>query len=107
MRLDSGDLLDLSRQVRRILDENGCRQTTITASSDLNEFAIDELLRAEAPIDAFGVGTDMVTSKDAPALSVVYKLMAMQEPAGQWRAVVKRSQGQGDAWRAQAGLAAV
>ena len=92
VRLDSGDLLDLSRQVRRILDENGCRQAKITASSDLNEFAITDLLAAGAPIDAFGVGTDMVTSRDAPALSVVYKMVARQEAGGQWRAVVKRSQ---------------
>ena len=91
VRLDSGDLLELSRQVRLILDENGCRQAKITASSDLNEFAIRELLAAGAPIDAFGVGTDMVTSRDAPALSVVYKLVARQETPGRWRAVVKRS----------------
>jgi nicotinate phosphoribosyltransferase len=91
VRLDSGNLLDLSRQVRRILDENGCRQAKITASSDLNEFAITDLLAAGAPIDAFGVGTDMVTSRDAPALSVVYKMAARQETGGQWRAVVKRS----------------
>jgi nicotinate phosphoribosyltransferase len=92
VRLDSGDLLDLSRQVRRILDENGCHQAKITASSDLNEFAITDLLAAGAPIDSFGVGTDMVTSRDAPALSVVYKMAARREAGAPWRAVVKRSQ---------------
>lgn len=91
VRLDSGDLLTLSRRVRQILDENGCAHARILASSDLNEFTIDRLLQAGAPIDSFGVGTDMVTSKDAPALSAVYKLVAMEEPSGQWRAVVKRS----------------
>lgn len=95
VRLDSGNLLELSRQVRRILDENGCPHTRIFASSDLNEFAIDELVQAGAPIDSFGVGTDMVTSKDAPALSLVYKLVAVQEPDGHWRSVVKRSKDKG------------
>ncbi len=113
VRLDSGDLLELSRQVRRILDENGCRQAKIVASSDLNEYAIRDLVAAGAPIDSFGVGTDMVTSKDAPALSVVYKLVAVRkgaervtgngprvtqsedrrpdEPRPGWRAVTKQS----------------
>lgn len=92
VRLDSGNLLDLSRRVRQILDEAGCRHTRIVASSDLNEFVIDELLRAGAPIDSFGVGTDMVTSRDAPALSVVYKLVATRDPAGQWQPAIKRSE---------------
>lgn len=91
VRLDSGDLLDLSRRVRRILDENGCPQAKITASSDLNEFAITDLLAAGAPIDSFGVGTDMVTSRDAPALSVVYKMVAAREAQGHWRPVIKLS----------------
>ncbi len=91
VRLDSGDLLDLSRKARRILDEEGCNHARIFASSDLNEFVIDRLLQAGAPIDSFGVGTDMVTSRDAPALSVVYKLVAMQDQTGHWSPVIKRS----------------
>jgi nicotinate phosphoribosyltransferase len=75
VRLDSGDLLELSKQVRAILDEAGMRRTKIFASGDLNEFKIAELIAAGAPIDLFGVGTDLSTSRDAPALGGVYKLV--------------------------------
>lgn len=74
VRLDSGDLVDLSIRARRILDQNGLNDVAIFASGNLNEYRIDEILRAGAPIDAFGVGTDMVVSADAPALDVAYKL---------------------------------
>ncbi len=79
VRLDSGDLLSLSREVRRILDEAGCRDAVIVASGDLNETSIAELAAAGAPIDLFGVGTDLMTSRDAPALGGVYKLVAVDE----------------------------
>lgn len=79
VRLDSGDLLTLSINVRGILDEAGLGETRIIASGDLNEYKIQALLRAGAPIDLFGVGTEMVTSKDLPALGAVYKLVEMQE----------------------------
>lgn len=75
VRLDSGDLLDLSRRVRRRLDEAGLREVQILATSDLDEYRIAELQAAEAPIDAFGVGTEISTSKDHPALSAVYKMV--------------------------------
>jgi len=75
VRLDSGDLASLSKEVRRRLDQNGLRQTKIIASSDLDEHAITALLAANAPIDVFGVGTALATSKDAPALGGVYKLV--------------------------------
>ncbi|HEY6403593.1 MAG TPA: nicotinate phosphoribosyltransferase [Blastocatellia bacterium] len=75
VRLDSGDLLELSKQVRVILDEAGMRRTKIFASGDLNEFKIADLIAAGAPIDLFGVGTDLSTSRDAPALGGVYKLV--------------------------------
>jgi len=75
VRLDSGDLLEKSRSVRDILDRHGLRNTKIVISGDLNEFKIEDLVQAGAPIDAFGVGTDLVTSRDLPALSVVYKLV--------------------------------
>ncbi len=75
VRLDSGDLAYLSKQVRQILDENGCATTKITASSDLDEYAIRSLVMEQhAPIDVFGVGTMLVTSFDQPALGGVYKL---------------------------------
>jgi nicotinate phosphoribosyltransferase len=80
VRIDSGDLLALSREVRRILDEAGLRGTRILASGDLNEYKIEDLLNRSAPIDLFGVGTEMVTSQDHPALSAVYKLVERQGP---------------------------
>lgn len=75
VRLDSGDLARLSRAVRRILDEGGLTDATIFASGDLDEYRITELLGAGAPIDAFGVGTQLGTSADAPSLGAVYKLV--------------------------------
>jgi len=75
VRLDSGDLLQKSREVRSILDEHGLRDVKIIASGDLNEYRIEKLIEAGAPIDSFGVGTDLATSRDVPALSVVYKLV--------------------------------
>jgi nicotinate phosphoribosyltransferase len=78
VRLDSGDLIELSKRVRAILDEAGMRQTKILASGDLNEFKIAEMIAAGAPIDLFGVGTDLSTSRDAPALGGVYKLVEVE-----------------------------
>ncbi len=75
VRLDSGDLVILSRQVRKILDDAGLHQAKIVASGDLNEYKISDLLAAGAQIDLFGVGTEMVTSRDDPTLSGVYKLV--------------------------------
>lgn len=76
VRLDSGDLAALSRSVRRILDDGGLTDALIFASGDLDEYRITELLAAGAPIDAFGVGTQLGTSADAPNLGGVYKLVA-------------------------------
>jgi nicotinate phosphoribosyltransferase len=78
VRLDSGDIGALARQVREVLDRAGFSSTRILASGDLNEWSIRELLAAGAPIDAFGVGTDLTTVRDAPALGVVYKLVALE-----------------------------
>lgn len=78
VRLDSGDLLDKSRRVREILDGRGLRDTKIVASGDLNEHKIEELVARGAPIDTFGVGTALATSRDVPALSVVYKLVEVE-----------------------------
>jgi len=82
VRLDSGDLLQLSRAVRKILDQAGKKSVRILASGDLNEYLIDELVRKKAPIDSFGVGTEMVTSRDAPALGGIYKLVEIETPQG-------------------------
>jgi nicotinate phosphoribosyltransferase len=75
VRLDSGDLLEKSRQVREILDQHGHGETKIVATGDLNEFKVDALVSAGAPIDFFGVGTELATSRDLPALNVVYKMV--------------------------------
>lgn len=82
VRLDSGDLLELSKQVRRRLDHAGLHGTRIFASGDLDEFVIVDLLARGAQLDAFGVGTALATSKDAPALSGVYKLVDVESGEG-------------------------
>jgi nicotinate phosphoribosyltransferase len=82
VRLDSGDLLDLSRKVRERLDQAGLKETRIFVSGDLDEFRIAKLLAGGAPIDAFGVGTVLATSKDAPALGGVYKLVDLESDQG-------------------------
>jgi len=75
VRLDSGDLDTLAHKVRAILDGGGCSDIRILASGDLDELVIAALVASGAPIDAFGVGTRMGTSADAPYLGVVYKLV--------------------------------
>lgn len=74
VRLDSGDLGALAKQTREILDHAGLREVEIFASGGLDEYEIDRLLGDGAPIDGFGVGTRMGTSRDAPALDMAYKL---------------------------------
>ncbi len=88
VRLDSGDLRALATSVRSILDAGGLRETTIFASGNLDELRVYDLEQQRAPIDAYGIGTALVTSVDAPALDMVYKL---QEYDG--RARRKRSTG--------------
>jgi nicotinate phosphoribosyltransferase len=92
VRLDSGDLAALSREVRRILDEGGLTATRILASGDLDEDIIASLVDSGAPIDAFGVGTSLSTSRDEPALGGVYKLVEV-ERAGVTTPVLKLSEG--------------
>lgn len=75
VRLDSGDLGALARQVRSVLDEGGLGDVRIIASGDLDEHRIASLLEDGAPIDSFGVGTKMGASTDAPSLNAVYKLV--------------------------------
>lgn len=76
VRLDSGDLLELSRRVRQVLDEAGLPEVTIFASGNLDEREIAHLLRDGAPIDGFGVGSRLGVSADAPYLDAAYKLVA-------------------------------
>jgi len=88
VRLDSGDLADHARKVRALLDEGGLAKVNIFASGNLDEYRIAALLAEGAPIDGFGIGTQLTTSADAPALDSAYKLQAY---AG--RARRKRSEG--------------
>ncbi|MBN1663720.1 MAG: nicotinate phosphoribosyltransferase [Deltaproteobacteria bacterium] len=88
VRLDSGDLLALSKEVRRILDSEGFQAIQIFVSGNMDEFGIRDLLAQGAPIDGFGVGTKLDTSSDAPYLECAYKLT---EYAGQAR--MKKSSG--------------
>ena len=75
IRLDSGDLSELSKGARTILDNAGCTDTRILASGDLDEYSIAALIESGTPIDGFGVGTQLITSADAPYLSMVYKIV--------------------------------
>src|SRR5206468_3790370 len=88
VRLDSGDLAEHARRVRRILDAGGLGEVTIFASGNLDEDALRDLVASGAPIDGFGLGTRLVTSADAPYLDCAYKLV---EYAGRPRR--KRSEG--------------
>lgn len=88
VRLDSGDMLDLSKEVRNILDDAGLEDVRIIASGGLDEYEIDDLLSGGAPIDGFGVGTKMGVSADSPYLDTAYKMVAYGE-----RPVLKLSSG--------------
>jgi nicotinate phosphoribosyltransferase len=90
VRLDSGDLVGLSREVRRILDNAGLRDTRIMASGDLDESKIAAIVVDGAPIDAFGVGTELSTSGDAPSMGAIYKLVEIKRD-GETRYTAKQS----------------
>jgi nicotinate phosphoribosyltransferase len=77
IRLDSGDLYYLSVESRRLLNNAGYKDTKIMASGDLNEYSIQDLVKKAAPIDSFGIGTELSTSRDDPAMNGVYKLVAI------------------------------
>ncbi|MCG7525838.1 nicotinate phosphoribosyltransferase [Streptomyces sp. OfavH-34-F] len=94
VRIDSGDLLLVAHRVRQQLDELGATGTKIVVTSDLDEYAIASL--AAAPVDAYGVGTQLVTGSGHPTCSMVYKLVARAEsadPADELRPVAKKSMG--------------
>jgi nicotinate phosphoribosyltransferase len=74
VRIDSGDLASQARRVRSLLDEQGRRDIQIVLSGSLDEYRIEELVRSGVPVDAFGVGTHLDVSADAPALDMAYKL---------------------------------
>ncbi|MFN3550876.1 MAG: nicotinate phosphoribosyltransferase [Endomicrobiia bacterium] len=79
IRLDSGDLEVLSKQVRKILDKNGFKEAKIVVSNELDEYIIEQLLSRNSPIDIFGVGTKLVTGSPDAYLSGVYKMVAKKE----------------------------
>ena len=89
VRIDSGDLPIVAADVRAQLDELGATSTRITVTSDLDEYAIAAL--AASPVDAYGVGTSVVTGSGYPTASMVYKLVARQDAAGSWVGVAKAS----------------
>ncbi|MCS3443581.1 nicotinate phosphoribosyltransferase [Microbacterium phyllosphaerae] len=89
VRIDSGDLPIVAAEVRAQLDELGATDTRITVTSDLDEYAIAAL--AASPVDAYGVGTSVVTGSGYPTASMVYKLVARQDPTGAWIGVAKAS----------------
>jgi nicotinate phosphoribosyltransferase len=79
IRLDSGDLAYLSKKARKMLDEAGLKKTKILASNQLDEYVIRSLIQQGAPIDGFGVGTELITGKKTAALDGVYKLTAVND----------------------------
>ena len=91
VRLDSGNLVELSRAVRSVLDSGGFPDAKIMATGDLNEYKILELVAAGAPIDVYGVGTELATSSDAPSHGAVYKLVEIAA-RGQRRYTAKYSE---------------
>lgn len=92
VRLDSGDLAHLSIEVRKILDAAGYSHVKIMASNELDEYLIRDLKQQGAMISIWGVGTNLVTGKDQPALDGVYKLAAIKNKKGVWEDKIKISE---------------
>jgi nicotinate phosphoribosyltransferase len=91
VRLDSGDMYFLSQEVRRCLDEAGCKNATIAVSNDLDEHIISTLVHQGAPVNSWGVGTRMVTGGDEAAFTGVYKLTAHEDEQGRLIPAIKFS----------------
>lgn len=92
IRLDSGDLAYLSKEARKMLDEAGFPEATICASNDLDEFLLHDLKMQGAAIDSWGVGTNLITSKDCPSFGGVYKLAAIQNEESEFVPKIKISE---------------
>ena len=92
IRLDSGDLAYLSKMARKMLDDAGFPDAVISASNDLDEYLIDSLKAQGAAITSWGVGTNLITSKDNPAFGGVYKLAAIQDENGAFIPKIKLSE---------------
>ena len=93
IRLDSGDIVALSKLARKMLDKAGLDYVKIFASGNLDEFRIKELLAKGAQVDNFGVGTNMGTSVDAPSLDVIYKISEVTDENGDFLPTMKLSKG--------------
>jgi nicotinate phosphoribosyltransferase len=91
IRLDSGDIPALAREARRLLDEAGLKDARIVASGDLEEHKIAEMCHDQVPVDLWGVGTELGTSRDSPVVNGVYKIVADLRGEA-WRGVAKRSE---------------
>lgn len=91
VRLDSGDLIQTSKKVRKLLDDQALQYVKIFASGDLDEYKIELLQNQNSPIDSFGVGTKMGTSADRPYLDGIYKLCETQSPDGNFTPIMKLS----------------
>ncbi len=92
IRLDSGDLSYLSKKARKMLDAAGFKDAIISASNDLDEFLIDSLKMQGAAITSWGVGTNLITSKDCPSFGGVYKLAALKDTDGEFVPKIKLSE---------------
>lgn len=92
IRLDSGDLADLSIKARQLLDKSGFSQAKIFASNDLDEYRVKKLKELGAKIDVWGIGTKLVTAYDQPALGGVYKLAALSKDNITWDYKIKKSE---------------
>lgn len=92
IRLDSGDLAYLSKQARKMLDDAGFTDAVIAASNDLDELLIHDLKMQGAEITSWGVGTNLITSKDCPSFGGVYKLAAIQNEKGEFVPKIKLSE---------------
>ncbi len=92
IRLDSGDLGELSKTAREMLDMAGFHNAAIVASNDLDEHAIHHLKQNNSPITVWGVGTRLVTAKGQSALNGVYKMAALKDDSGEWQYKIKLSE---------------
>ncbi len=91
VRIDSGDLPVVVKQVRELLDSLGAHNTKITVTNDLDEYTVAAL--ASSPVDSFGVGTSVVTGSGSPTMGMVYKLVSRTDDNGNWVSVAKKSDG--------------
>ncbi len=92
VRIDSGDLAYLSKEIRKVLDENGFTDAKIVASNSLDEFKIDSLTSQGAKIDSFGIGERLITSKSDPVFGGVYKLVGIYDENGELKSKIKVSE---------------